>query len=115
MNSNDKNNFIFSLKIPKKDQIWKYSNPTVAQKKSYSQFGKKKGDLYRSTKKQKKYMIYDTIQSKFVSFGQMKYEDYTKHKNKKRRNNYLTRTSKIKGNWKKNPFSPNNLSRKILW
>jgi hypothetical protein len=103
------------IKIKKTDILWKYSNPNTSQKKSNKYLGKKRGRLFRSTNKNKKYMIYDDIHNKYVSFGQIKYEDYTKHKNKKRRKNYLTRSSKIKGEWKNNPFSPNNLSRKILW
>jgi DNA modification methylase len=101
--------------ISKNDSIWKYSNPNTSQRRSYKYLGRKRGRLYRSTNKNKKYMIYDDIHNKFVSFGQMKYEDFTKHKNLKRRKNYLTRSAKIRGNWRKNPFSPNNLSRKILW
>jgi len=45
----------------------------------------------------------------------MGYEDFTKHKNLKRRQNYLTRSTNIKGDWKKNKYSPNNLSIHILW
>jgi len=33
----------------------------------------------------------------------------------KHRSNYLNRSGKIKGNWKNNPISPNNLSRIITW
>jgi hypothetical protein len=101
--------------IPKKDTIWKWSNPIKAQKQSIRYFGKKRGAIYRSTRKNKKYQIYDDIHNKMVSFGQMNYEDFTKHGSLKRRRNYLTRSGKIKGDWKKNPFSANNLSRKILW
>ena len=101
--------------ISKNDSIWKYSNPITSQNKSNHYLGKKRGKLYRSTNKNKKYMIYDDIQHKFVSFGQMKYEDFTKHKSRKRRKNYLTRSAKIRGDWRKNPFSANNLSRIILW
>jgi hypothetical protein len=101
--------------ISKNDSIWKYSNPITSQNKSNHYLGKKRGKLYRSTNKNKKYMIYDDIHHKFVSFGQMKYEDFTKHKSRKRRKNYLTRSAKIRGNWRKNPFSANNLSRIILW
>jgi len=43
------------------------------------------------------------------------YEDYLKHQNKKRQSNYLARASNIKGNWKDNLYSSNNLSQKILW
>lgn len=106
---------IYSKNIPKNDRIWKFSDPNVSQMRSFKYLGKKRGKIYRSTNKNKKYMIYDDIRHKYVSFGQMEYEDYTKHKNKTRRKNYLTRSAKIKGNWKRNPFSPNNLSRKILW
>jgi hypothetical protein len=52
---------------------------------------------------------------KIVHFGQMGYEDFTKHKNKTRRKNYLTRSRKIRGNWKSDKYSPNNLSINLLW
>ena len=42
-------------------------------------------------------------------------EDYLYHQNEKRRTNYLKRSSNIKGNWKDDPYSPNNLSINILW
>jgi len=106
---------IVSHKIPKSDPIWKWSNPTLAQRKSFKVYGKKHGVIYRSTRKNKKYQIYDYKHNRMVSFGQMEYEDYTKHRSLKRRHNYLTRTAKMKGEWKKNPFSANNLSRRILW
>jgi len=95
-------------------KILKYSNPKIAQIKAFKYLGKK-AILYPSTKKEKKYMICDRKQNKWVHFGQIPYEDFTKHKNTKRRKNYLTRTLKIKGDWKKNPYSANNLARHILW
>ena len=45
----------------------------------------------------------------------MGYEDFTFHKDLKRRDAYLRRTANMRGNWKNNPYSPNNLSRNILW
>ena len=33
----------------------------------------------------------------------------------KRRDNYLKRTANMKGEWKKDNFSKNNLARKIIW
>ena len=56
-----------------------------------------------------------TPDGKIVHFGQMGYEDFTKHKNKTRRKNYLTRARRIKGNWKKNRYSANNLAMHLLW
>jgi len=101
--------------IPKTDPIWKWSNPRLAQRQSYRYFGKERGTIYRSTRKNKKYQIYDDINKKMVSFGQMEYEDFTKHQSLKRRRNYLIRSGKIRGNWEQNQFSANNLSRVILW
>jgi hypothetical protein len=49
---------------------------------------------------------------KWIHFGAMGYEDYTKHKNKTRRKNYLTRSAGIHGDSK---YSANQLSRHILW
>lgn len=48
-------------------------------------------------------------------FGRMGYEDYTVHHDKERRKRYRARASHIKGNWKKDPYSPNNLALKLLW
>lgn len=95
-------------------RLLKYSNPTSAQKKAYKYLGKT-AKLYPSDKKDKKYKIFDPKNKKWVNFGQLGYEDFTKHKNKSRRKNYLTRSKNIKGNWKTNKYSPNNLSIHILW
>jgi len=92
----------------------KYSNPVLAQKKAYKYLGKT-AKLYPAKNPQKKYSIYDPYEKKWVEFGQIGYENFTKHKNKARRKNYLTRTASMRGNWKKNKYSRNNLSRKILW
>ncbi len=51
----------------------------------------------------------------FIHFGDNRYEDFTQHKDKGRQQKYLNRSSKIKGNWKDNKYSPNNLSINILW
>ena len=91
-----------------------YSDPRVAQSKAYKYLGKT-ARLYPARNSAKKYSVFDTNKRKWINFGQLGYEDYTKHHDKKRRRNYLARTKAIKGNWKKNQFSANNLSRKILW
>ena len=96
-----------------KNSIWLYSNPTEVYRRAKKYLGKT-AKIGLSTKREKKYMV-TTPDGKIVHFGQMGYQDYTRHKDKKRRKNYLTRSSRIKGNWKKNKYSPNNLSRKLLW
>ena len=70
--------------------------------------------ILQSTRKNKKIMILKP-DNKYVHFGDSRYEDFTQHKDKDRQQKYLNRSSKIKGNWKDNKYSPNNLSMNILW
>lgn len=95
-------------------RLYNYSNPKQALKMAKKYLGKTV-KLYPSSNVVKKYEIYDPLNKKWVRFGQMGYEDFTKHKDKKRRKNYLTRSRRILGNWKKNKYSPNNLSIHVLW
>ena len=57
-----------------------------------------------------------------IKFGNIDYPDFIlfimsgdKEEANKHRKNYLTRSAGMKGDWKKNPFSRNNLSRRIIW
>jgi hypothetical protein len=95
-------------------KLLRYSNPIIAQHMAYKYLGKT-AKLYPASNPQKKYKIYDKKHNKWVNFGQIGYEDFTKHKDKTRRKNYLTRTKFMRGDWKNNPYSANNLSRNILW
>jgi hypothetical protein len=99
--------------MTKEQEIKKYSNPTQVYKLASKYLGKT-AKIGLSTKKEKKYMVI-TPEGRKVHFGQMGYEDFTKHKNKTRRKNYLTRSGKIKGDWAKDKYSANNLARKLLW
>ena len=56
-----------------------------------------------------------TPDNKKVHFGNINYEDFTRHGSETRRNSYIARASNIKGDWKKNKYSPNNLSIHLLW
>ena len=100
-------------RFPKSDSIWTYSNPHVVQRQARIVFGRK-AIIFRSNTKTKKYFIIDH-DGKKVHFGAMGMEDYTRHHDDKRRDNYLKRSAGIKGNWSNNPYSANNLSRKLLW
>lgn len=92
----------------------KYSDFRQAQKKAEEYLGKD-ALLRLSRTKNKKYDIVNPNTGKIVSFGQMGYEDYTKHKDPVRRQRYLARATKMKGDWKDDKYSPNNLSIHILW
>jgi len=100
--------------LSKAEEILEYSNPTIVFKKARKYLGKDV-KIELSKNKNKKYMVFNPNTEKWINFGQIGYEDFTKHKDPNRRHNYLTRTANMKGNWKDNPYSPNNLSRNILW
>jgi len=95
-------------------RIYLYSTPRTAQAKAYKYLGRT-AKLYPGTKADKKYSIFDKKNNRWVNFGQMGYEDYTKHHDENRRKNYLNRSGLIKGDWSSNRYSANNLARHILW
>ena len=73
-----------------------------------------KKNVETSTRKNKKYMILND-DNKYVHFGDSMYQDFTIHNDPERRQRYLNRATKIKGNWRNNKYSPNNLSINLLW
>jgi hypothetical protein len=93
----------------KKDlEILKYSNPSIVQQQANKYLGEK---IYISTRKDKKYMVKNP-EGKWIHFGQFGYEDYTKHKDENRRDNFRRRNAK----WSKaEKYSPSWLSYWILW
>jgi hypothetical protein len=66
------------------------------------------------TQKGKK-LSYLTPDNRRVNFGSSEYESYDKHKDETRKDKYLKRATNIKGDWKKDKYSPNNLAIKLLW
>ena len=69
-------------------------------------------DIQPSTRKDKKLMALFS-DGKTVHFGSEGYEDYTTHKDNKRKELYLTRHSP-RENWN-DPQTPGALSRWVLW
>jgi len=94
--------------------IEEYSNPKIVYEKAKKYLGKDV-IIKLSDKPDKKYMVLNPHTNKFIYFGQMGYKDFTFTGDLIKRNNYLRRTENIKGDWKDNKYSPNNLSRNILW
>ena len=74
-------------------------------------------DIVKSKKKNKKYdAIFENIQTKkkkIISFGANGYSDFTKHRNKDRKERYLARHRK--GEKWNDLMTPGALSRWILW
>lgn len=92
--------------------ILKYSNPDIVNEKA-NELIDEPFELKISTRKNKKYMIRSNFtNNKWVHFGMMGYEDYTKHNDLNRRMNFLKRNNK----WSNNPInSPSFLSYYLLW
>ena len=68
-------------------------------------------DLYLSSAKNKKYMEFDE-EGKNIHFGDLRFSDYTNHKDKKRRESFRNRNRR----WKDaDKFSPDHLSYYLLW
>lgn len=97
----------------KYQKLIQVSNPSKVISKKNSYLGKDI-ELSISNNKDKKYMII-TPEGKKVHFGNINYQDFTRHADEIRRNSYIARASKIKGDWKNNKYSPNNLSIHLLW
>ena len=70
---------------------------------------------YKSDKPNKKFFII-TSSGKKIYFGQAGYEDYTIHKNPKRKELYIKRHSKMGENWERSGIdSAGFWSRWLLW
>ena len=71
-------------------------------------------ELDFSTRLNKKYMIKgEFTNNKFLHFGDLKYEDYTKHKDKERRNKFLKRNAHWIEDYDK--YTPAYFSYHLLW
>jgi len=71
------------------EKICEVSNPEIVLKQLKKYYGDDV-DLYLSTSKNKKYMVFDK-DGKKIHFGSIIHEDYTKHKDKQRRDNFRNR------------------------
>lgn len=97
----------------KESELVKISNP-VTVKRKFASYAKSDGaKLMISNRPDKKYKVIKP-DGTTVHFGST-LEDYTKHGDDKRRTAYLKRSAGIKGDWRNDKWSPNNLSRELLW
>lgn len=93
------------------DELHKYSNPPLVREMADFFLGKDI-PIYYSTRKDKKYMIINPDTHKRVYFGQMGYEDFTKHLDYNRRHQFRQRNA----SWASAPkYSPAWLSYYLLW
>ena len=91
-------------------KICEVSNPELVLKQLKKYYGDEV-DLYLSSSNNKKYMVFDE-EGKKVHFGDLRYFDYTKHKDKKTRESFRIRNKR----WKDaDKYAPSNLSCYLLW
>ena len=95
------------MSLTKLDKVREYIDPEYvmwkAQELGYN-------PIHESSRKDKKYMVFDG--HKMIHFGQMFYEDYTKHLDPRRRMNFRNRNWR----WEFTPkYSASNLSYTLLW
>ncbi len=74
------------MSLTKLDQLREYSDPDYVMAKA-QELGY--NPIHESSRKDKKYMVFDG--QRMIHFGQMFYEDYTKHLDPKRRINFRNR------------------------
>lgn len=97
----------------------KVSDPDEVAKRFKAYRGKDKATIEPSPREDKKYMIRvagvaGATRGRAIHFGST-LPDYTKHGDEKRRQAYLTRSAGIKGDWRDDKWSANNLARALLW
>ena len=96
-------------------KLKKVSNFSEVLRRFRSRFGKKATLMVSRDGKHKYEAFFPNLGIK-RKFGDIHYEDFTKHKDKKRRRNFRTRASHNKGShWKKDRYSPNRLAIDLLW
>ena len=102
----------------KLSELIKISDPAEVKRRFEKYRGTAKATIEPSPREDKKYIIRVApvagVRGRAVHIGS-KMEDFTKHADEKRRANYLTRSGAIKGDWRDDKWSANNLSRALLW
>ena len=105
--------------FPHDSKIWNVSNPETVRdnyhrlyKPFIHQIKLQTGsdaEIYPSSRKNKKYMVFNGVN--MTHFGDIRYQDFTKHQDEERRQRYLKRFNKHNNS----PYSPYQLSLFLLW
>ena len=97
----------------KLSELKKISDPDEVFRRFKKYKGGDNATIDISHRDDKKYMV-RVDGKRLVHFGS-KMQDYTLHKNEERRKSYLARSGGIKGEWRDDKYSSNNLARNLLW
>jgi hypothetical protein len=92
--------------------IYEISDPDEVYRKFLKYKGRDAASIAFSSRKGKKYMV--SHNGKITHFGSTM-PDFTRHGDQVRRQRYLKRAQAIKGNWRDDKYSANNLAINLLW
>jgi len=102
----------------KLSELIKISDPQEVKRRFEKYRGTSKAEISVSPREDKKYMIRvaatDGNRGRIIHIGST-LADYTKHADEARRKSYLARSAGIKGDWRNDKWSANNLARALLW
>lgn len=90
--------------------IYAVSNPIIV-KQRYMLLYNPTTPIFISNQKNKKYSVINPSTGQIVSFGDIRYSDFTKHGDNQRRLAYHQRFNKTD----EDPYSPYMLSKNLLW
>ena len=102
----------------KLSELVKVSDPAEVKRRFEKYRGSAKATIEPSPRADKKYLVRvaaaDGQRGRAVHIGSTM-EDYTKHADEARRKSYLARATAIRGDWKTDKWSANNLAIHLLW
>ncbi len=102
----------------KLNELIKISNPAEVKRRFEKYRGAAKATIEPSPRPDKKYLIRVAaaggMRGRAVHIGSTM-SDFTKHGDEVKRKMYLARSAGIKGDWRDDKWSPNMLSRELLW
>jgi hypothetical protein len=111
--------YIYDNNMPnltsKLQELRTVSSPKMVIANAIKYFNDPDVKVYLSTQKYKKYMIQNPQTNKWTHFGDIRYQDFTHHRDNDRRTRYINRATNIGGSWKSNKYSPNSLAINLLW
>lgn len=102
----------------KLSELIKISNPSEVKRRFEKYRGSTKATIEPSPRADKKYLVRvapaNGMRGRAIHFGST-LADFTKHGDEARRKSYLARSAGIKGDWRDDKWSANNLARALLW
>jgi hypothetical protein len=102
----------------KLSELIKISDPAEVKRRFEKYRGSAKATIEPSPREDKKYLVRvaaaDGVRGRAVHIGST-LPDFTKHGDEARRKSYLARSAGIRGDWRDDKWSANNLARELLW